>query len=122
MGTATSTRQRIGNHFEIVDPERDLLGRGGVGDVYRGRDISTGELVAIKVLRPEVVSGTPDAVARFIREGEALRELDHHRYTCASVRGHIARGASSGVRVPATSTPQSTAFDTMCWHRDCQAL
>ncbi|MBL7200800.1 MAG: protein kinase [Anaerolineae bacterium] len=73
-----SGRQVIADRFEIADPERDLLGRGGVGDVYRARDTQTGALVAIKALRPEVVTGAPDAVARFIREGEALRELDHH--------------------------------------------
>ena len=69
--------QIIGNRFEINDPERNLLGQGGMGDVYRGTDTQTGALVAIKALRPEVVSGTPDAIARFIREGEALRELNH---------------------------------------------
>ena len=73
-----SERQVIRGRFEIADPERDLLGRGGMGDVYRGRDLHTGDRVAIKVLRPEVVAGVPDAIARFIREGEALRELDHH--------------------------------------------
>ena len=46
--------------------------------MYRGTDLHTGQLVAVKALRPEVVSGAPDAVARFIREGEALRELNHH--------------------------------------------
>jgi serine/threonine protein kinase len=73
-----SEHQVIGGRFEIGDLARDLLGRGGVGDVYRGTDQQTGQPVAIKVLRPEVVSGTPDAIARFRREGEALRELDHH--------------------------------------------
>ena len=72
-----SGRQVIGGRFEIVDPERDLLGRGGMGDVYRARDLHSGEFVAVKALRPEVVAGAPDAVARFTREGEALRELNH---------------------------------------------
>jgi predicted ATPase len=71
------SRQLIGNRFEIADPERDLLGRGGMGDVYRGVDLRTGHAVAIKALRPEVVAGDPNALARFLREGEALRQLDH---------------------------------------------
>ena len=66
--------QLIAGRFEIADPERDLLGRGGVGDVYRARDTYTGDLVAVKALRPEVVAASPDAIARFTREGEALRE------------------------------------------------
>jgi serine/threonine protein kinase len=67
----------IGDRFQIDDLERDFLGRGGMGDVYRGRDLQTGEPVAIKALRPEVVSGDPNALARFLREGEALRQLNH---------------------------------------------
>ena len=43
-------RQLIGDRFEVADPERDLLGRGGMGDVYRGRDLQTGQAVAIKAL------------------------------------------------------------------------
>ncbi|MBL7202656.1 MAG: protein kinase, partial [Anaerolineae bacterium] len=42
------------------------------------RLLHTGQLAAVKALRPEVVAGTPNAIARFIREGEALRELDLH--------------------------------------------
>jgi serine/threonine-protein kinase len=68
---------RIGNRFEIADRERDLLGRGGVGDVYRGKDLHTGSAVAIKALRPEVVTYDPDALPRFLREGEALQHLEH---------------------------------------------
>jgi serine/threonine protein kinase/predicted ATPase/uncharacterized protein HemY len=49
-----------------------------MGDVYRGRDLQTGQPVAIKALRPEVVASDPNALARFLREGEALRQLDHH--------------------------------------------
>jgi predicted ATPase len=67
----------IAGRYEIRDPERDLLGRGGMGDVYRGTDLETGQSVAVKVLKPELVTGDPESVARFLREGEALRQLDH---------------------------------------------
>jgi serine/threonine protein kinase len=72
-----SQERLIGGRFEVADPERDLLGRGGMGAVYLGRDLQTGQAVAIKALRPEVVAGDPNALARFLREGEALHTLNH---------------------------------------------
>ena len=54
-----------------------LIGEGGVGRVYKGRDTQTGQPVAIKVLRPEILLDAPDLVERFRREGELLRELQH---------------------------------------------
>ena len=72
-----STTRIIANRFEIDDPEKDLLGRGGMGDVYRGIDTQTGQTVAIKMLKPDIVANNPDIVARFVREGEALRQLKH---------------------------------------------
>ena len=56
---------------------RSLLGQGGMGNVYRGIDTQTGEPVAIKALKPEIVASNPDLVERFVREGEALRQLNH---------------------------------------------
>jgi predicted ATPase len=53
------------------------LGQGGMGKLYRGLDIQTGEAVAVKALKPEIVAGNPELVARFVREGEALRRLNH---------------------------------------------
>ncbi len=75
--SAIGTHMVIGNRFEIADLDRDLLGRGGVGDVYRGTDLNTGQAVAIKALRPEVAVNDPDALPRFVREREALKHLDH---------------------------------------------
>ena len=67
----------IANRFEIADPQADLLGQGAMGDVYRGLDHSSGKAVAIKILKPELISQEPDIVKRFQREGEALRQLNH---------------------------------------------
>ncbi|MDX1614075.1 MAG: protein kinase [Candidatus Promineifilaceae bacterium] len=53
------------------------LGRGGMGMLYRGVDTQTGEAVAVKSLKPAIVAGNPELVARFVREGEALRKLNH---------------------------------------------
>ena len=76
-------RKLIADIYAIIDGdtpedlERNLLGHGGMGNVYRGIDTQTGEPVAIKVLKPEIVSSNPDMVERFVREGEALRQLNH---------------------------------------------
>jgi ABC-type oligopeptide transport system substrate-binding subunit len=69
--------QRIADRFEIREPEHDLLGRGSMGEVYRAIDTHTGELVAVKALDPTVVARAPDILERFVREGEALRQLNH---------------------------------------------
>jgi serine/threonine protein kinase len=72
-----STSQVIAHRFEIHDLKKDLLGRGGMGNVYRATDTQTEQMVAIKALQPEVVANAPDIIARFMREGEALRQLNH---------------------------------------------
>jgi len=72
-----NTCQVIANRFEISDPEKDLIGGGETGRVYRGTDTQTGQAVSIKVLKPEILASQPDIVARFVREGQALRQLDH---------------------------------------------
>lgn len=69
--------ETIDNRFVIHDLQRDLLGRGGMGAVYRGLDTLTGETVAIKALNPDLVTANPETVARFRREAEALRQLNH---------------------------------------------
>ena len=53
------------------------IGQGSMGTVYRARDNETGTAVAIKHLRPETTLRDPRSVSRFLREGEALRRLDH---------------------------------------------
>ncbi len=49
------------------------LGSGGAGVVYRARDTRTGQVVALKVLRPEVFAD-PVLRARFLREGRVRVE------------------------------------------------
>jgi serine/threonine-protein kinase len=83
--SADSRRHRklIADTYAILDGdtpeglEQNLLGRGGMGNVYRGVNSQTGEAVAIKVLKPEIVASDADLVTRFVREGQALRQLNH---------------------------------------------
>src|SRR5262247_3301686 len=53
-----------------------LLGKGGMGEVYRARDLKLKREVAIKIL-PEEFSHDPDRVTRFQREAEVLASLNH---------------------------------------------
>ena len=59
-------------HYRILDK----LGEGGMGEVYRARDISLDRDVALKIIRPELVSH-PDRLVRFEREARTLAALDH---------------------------------------------
>src|SRR5215472_624366 len=53
-----------------------LLGKGGMGEVYRARDMKLKREVAIKIL-PEEFSRDADRVGRFQREAEVLASLNH---------------------------------------------
>jgi len=59
-------------HYEVLS----LLGKGGMGEVYRARDTKLKRDVAIKVL-PESVARDPERMARFQREAEVLASLNH---------------------------------------------
>ncbi|WP_149956569.1 protein kinase domain-containing protein [Zafaria cholistanensis] len=53
-----------------------LIGRGGMADVHRGRDLRLGREVAIKLLRPDLARD-PMFQARFRREAQAVAGLNH---------------------------------------------
>jgi hypothetical protein len=52
------------------------IGRGGMGAVYKARDVELDRIVAIKVLSPYLV-GEPRLVQRFMREARLAANLDH---------------------------------------------
>jgi serine/threonine protein kinase len=68
---ALTTGQRLGS-YEILS----MLGKGGMGEVYRARDTKLKRDVAIKAL-PEEFLCDHDRVSRFQREAEALANLNH---------------------------------------------
>ena len=55
---------------------RDLIGAGGMGEVYRGHDTKLNRSVALKIL-PDVFASDPDRLARFKREAQVLASLSH---------------------------------------------
>jgi serine/threonine-protein kinase len=59
-------------HYEILA----LLGKGGMGEVYRAHDRKLGRDVALKIL-PRELSEDQERVARFAREARTLASLQH---------------------------------------------
>ncbi|HEX6052455.1 MAG TPA: serine/threonine-protein kinase [Gemmatimonadaceae bacterium] len=78
--TATESRdldaelltREVGDEFQIVR----LLGRGAMGSVYLARDLTLHRVVAIKVLRWDLVT-SPDDCERFRREARTTGQLAH---------------------------------------------
>ena len=67
VSTSLQPGQMIAGQFVV----EGLLGRGGMGEVYRCRDTDLGRTVALKVL-PEPLARNPGAHARFRREAKLL--------------------------------------------------
>jgi len=68
---ALSAGTRIGG-CEVLG----AIGAGGMGEVYRARDVNLGREVAVKIL-PEAFASDPERVARFEREARVLASLNH---------------------------------------------
>ena len=64
----------------------DSIGQGGMGHVYKAEDQVLGRTVAIKVLPRD--KSTPEAVANFQREVQALASLNHPKLVRAIDAGH----------------------------------
>ena len=86
LPTGTQT-QTCGSGFVPPEPSElarffpqleilSLIGRGGMGAVYRARQKQLDRLVALKILPPEV-SQDPSFAERFVREAQALAKLTH---------------------------------------------
>jgi serine/threonine protein kinase len=62
----------IDSRYKILGP----FARGGMSDILKAWDEEAARTVAIKVLHKELIEDN-DALQRFLREGEALRHLNH---------------------------------------------
>ena len=68
---ANVATQLVGD-FELLE----FLASGTVGDVYRGRHRTSGQLVVIKFLQADV-AGEPEVQRRFVREVSIAEKLNH---------------------------------------------
>jgi serine/threonine protein kinase len=54
----------------------EVLGQGGMGTVFKARQLKLDRLVAVKIIRPETASD-PAFAERFMREAKTLARLNH---------------------------------------------
>jgi serine/threonine protein kinase/beta-lactam-binding protein with PASTA domain len=108
-----STSPRTPSHREDRRPENtqrvlsgryelgELIGRGGMADVFRGVDTRLGRTVAVKLLRTDLARD-PQFQARFKREAQAVAALNHPSIVAVYDTGdHAVPGDHDGsVRVP----------------------
>lgn len=62
----------ISSRYKIYDK----VGSGGMAEVFLARDLDSGEIVALKILREQFTEGE-DYVERFEREAKSATKLDH---------------------------------------------
>jgi len=62
----------VGSRYRIVA----MLGKGGMGEVYRADDLLLGQPVALKFL-PQRIAGNPNALARLLAEVRIARQISH---------------------------------------------
>jgi serine/threonine protein kinase len=76
--SAAPSAAPVDDHWPVI-PGYELLevvGRGGMGIVYKARQLASGRLVALKVIRKDRLTH-PEAVRRFRREAQAAARLSH---------------------------------------------
>src|SRR2546421_555348 len=79
----TETTMRKMGPYDLLE----VIGRGGMGTVYRGRHRGTGLTVAVKVMNPETAAD-PVLLRRFEQEFAAASRLHHP---------HVVRGLDFGL-------------------------
>lgn len=64
--------QTLQNRYKIISPLRE----GGMGEVYLGVDVQTGQQVAVKILAHHLRANS-EMLERFRREAKTLQQLEH---------------------------------------------
>ena len=85
-GDAPTLLGKTIGHYQIIS----LVGKGGMGEVYRARDTKLDRVVALKIL-PEAMSADGERMRRFSREAKAASALNHpnvaHIYEIGEAEG-----------------------------------
>jgi serine/threonine-protein kinase len=89
MRPVPSVSRVIDNKYRIDQ----LIGRGGMGAVYRARDMRLDRLVALKVVRADLL-GNADAKRRFRREAQIVASLQHPAIVSVFDYGTFADGGA----------------------------
>jgi hypothetical protein len=89
MQPVLSIPRVVDNKYRI----EQLLGRGGMGAVYRARDVRLDRLVALKVVRAELL-GDQEARQRFRREAQIVARLQHPGIVSVFDYGTFANGGA----------------------------
>ena len=64
---------KLVSHYKIIE----IIGRGGMGAVYKAEDLNLRRMVALKFMSPEL-GRKPESKARFLREGRLVAALKHN--------------------------------------------
>src|SRR3954452_5297071 len=73
---ASSGRLAAGTRLNGIFEIETHIASGGMGEIYRGRAVETGDVVAIKVMRTDLADNTM-ALALFRKEASALHYIQH---------------------------------------------
>jgi serine/threonine-protein kinase len=110
--------QRVGD-YEI----QEVLGAGGMGEVYKVRNVISDRLEAMKILLPDL-AGQQELANRFLREIKVLASLDHPNIAQLRTALHIGNqlvmimelleGVTLAHRLKGGPFPESEAVECVC--------
>ncbi|WP_440874667.1 protein kinase domain-containing protein [Thalassotalea sp. PLHSN55] len=95
-GTGSSAEHQLTNsmaHFKIID----ILGKGGMGAVYKAKDLALERFVAMKMLRLHANAGA-NAESLILAEAKTISKLNHPNIvTVYDIARDTSSGTSSGI-------------------------
>jgi eukaryotic-like serine/threonine-protein kinase len=83
--------RRLGERYELGE----VIGRGGMAEVFEGRDLRLQRRVAVKILRPDLARD-PSFQARFRREAQSAASLNHPNIVAVYDTGEDVLGDAEG--------------------------